>query len=139
MARSFLAVITFVSLLIPGAGWAQQVDKYKTFNRFAGLAPYVDFFASKRQSVSPYEKPAAETIRKLQTLFGDTLPMGAIFICSSLEQKDSIYEPIVLKMGYKWALTIETQEVAAEEMLARLKSRMGDDIPAEIMDRLKSM
>ena len=35
-------------------------------------------------------------------------------------------------------MTIETPDVAAEEMLARIKSRMGDEIPAEIMDRMKS-
>jgi hypothetical protein len=138
MFRPLLTVIFFVAFLFPSAVQAQQADKYKSFNRFAGAVPYVDFFASKRQSISPYVKPATETIRKLQTLLGDTLPKGAILICSSLEQKDSIYEPMILKLGYKWSLTVETPDVAAEEMLARIKSRMGDEIPAEIMDRMKS-
>ena len=128
----------FRIFLVPYTAEAQQADKYKNFNRFAGVVPHIDFFASKRQSISPYEKPAAQTIGKLQTLLGDSLPKGAIFVCSSLEQKDSIYEPMVLKMGYQWSLTIETPDVAAEEMLARIKSRMGDEIPAEIMDRMKS-
>jgi hypothetical protein len=138
MFRPLLTVIFLVTFLFPSAVQAQQADKYKSFNRFAGAVPYVDFFASKRQSISPYVKPATETIRKLQTLLGDSLPKGAIFICSSLEQKDSLYEPIILKLGYKWSLTVETADVAAEEMLARIKSRMGDEIPAEIMDRMKS-
>jgi len=124
--------------MIPGAIEAQQADKYKTFTRFSGTVPYTDFFASKRQSISPYLEPAKQTIEKLQSLLGEALPKGAIFVCSSLEQKDSIYEPIILKMGYKWVLTVETPEVAAEEMMARIKSRMGDDIPAEILDRFKS-
>ncbi len=138
MARPILTAIFLILFLFPYAIQAQQPDQYKSFNRFSGAVPGIDFFASKRQSVSPYEQPAAETVRKLQTLLGEELPKGAIFVCSSLEQKDSIYEPIILKMGYKWVLTVETPEVAAEEMMARIKSRMGDDIPAEIMDRFKS-
>ena len=138
MARSILTVIISALFLFPYAVQAQQPDKYKSFNRFTGAVPHIDFFASKRQSITPYVKPAEETIGKLQALLGNTLPKGAIFVCSSLEQKDSIYEPIILKMGYKWTLSIETPEVMAEEMMARIKSRMGDDVPAEIMDRIKS-
>jgi hypothetical protein len=138
MARSFLKVLFFVLLLSPFAARAQEVDKYKSFNRFAGMAPYIDFFASKQQSISPYVKPATEAIRRLQTLLGDVLPKGAIFICSSLEQRDSLYEPIILKMGYAWALTLNTPEVRAEEMLAQIKSRMGGEVPPEIMERLKN-
>ncbi|MBN2320235.1 MAG: hypothetical protein JXR49_14215 [Acidobacteria bacterium] len=138
MARPFLKVIFFVSFLFPCAVQAQQADKYKSFNRFAGMTPYIDYFASERQSVTPYIKPAAEAVKRLQALLGETLPKGAIFICSSLEQKDSLYEPIILKMGYMWTLSIETPDVAAEEMMARMKSMMGDEMPAEIMDRMKS-
>ncbi|MBN2243164.1 MAG: hypothetical protein JW793_10775 [Acidobacteria bacterium] len=137
MARSFLKTLFFIGFLFPFAAQAQEIDKYKSFNRFAGMVPRIDFYASKRQSIDPYVKPAAEAVQKLQSLLGDDLPKGAIFICSSLEQKDSIYEPIILKMGYAWTLTLETPEVRADEMLAQMKSMMGEEIPAEIMERIK--
>ena len=81
----------------------------------------------------------AETIAKLKQLFGANLPKGAIFICSTLVQKDAVYEPKVLRSGYSWSLTAETPEVRAQAMLARMKSQMGSDIPAEIRDRMQKM
>jgi hypothetical protein len=139
MVRSVITALFLVFLFSPQFIWAQQAEKFKSFNKYSGLVPGIDFFASKRQSAEPYEKPVTQAIEKLQTLLGENLPKGAIFICSTLEQKDSIYEPMILKMGYSWVLSLESQEIQAEEMMARMKSMMGEDeIPAEIMERFKS-
>jgi|GEM_PF-694001 len=139
MVRSVITALFLVFLFSPQFTWAQQAEKFKSFNKYTGLVPGVDFFASKRQSAEPYVKPVAQAIDRLKILLGENLPKGAIFICSTLEQKDSIYEPMILKMGYSWTLSVESQEIQAEQMMARMKSMMGDDeIPAEIMERLKS-
>jgi hypothetical protein len=139
MVRSIITTLFLVFLFSPQLICAQQAEKFKSFNKYTGLVPGIDFFASKRQSAEPYEKPVTQEIERLQTLLGENLPKGAIFICSTLEQKDSIYEPMILKMGYSWVLSLESQEIQAEEMMARIKSMMGEDeIPAEIMERLKS-
>jgi hypothetical protein len=139
MVRSIITALFLVFLFSPQLICAQQAEKFKSFNKYTGLVPGIDFFASKRQSAEPYEKPVTQEIERLQTLLGENLPKGAIFICSTLEQKDSIYEPMILKMGYSWVLSLESQEIQAEEMMARIKSMMGEDeIPAEIMERLKS-
>jgi len=75
---------------------------------------------------------------KLKTLLGQNLPKGAIFVCSTLEQKDSIYEPQILKMGYGWTLTATTAEMRTQETLARIKSQMGGEIPAQILERIRN-
>jgi hypothetical protein len=139
MVRSVITALFLVFLFSPQFTWAQQAEKFKSFNKYSGLVPGIDFFASKRQSAEPYQKPVAQAIDRLKSLLGENLPKGAIFICSTLEQKDSIYEPMILKMGYSWTLSVEGQEIQAEQMMARMKSMTGNgEIPAEIMERLKS-
>ncbi len=118
---------------------AQQTASFKNFTAFRNVVPDIDFFASSRQAIAPYEKPAGEAIAKLKQLFGANLPKGAIFICSTLAQKDAVYEPKVLRSGYSWSLTAETPEVRAQAMLARIKSQMGGEVPAEIRDRMQKM
>jgi hypothetical protein len=132
-----IAFVLFVNLGIESLQ-AQQPSTFKKFASFKGIVADVDFFASNRQIIAPYEKPAAESISRLKSLLGTKLPKGAIFICSTLEQKDSIYEPMVLKMGYTWLLIANTPDVRVQEVMARMKAQMGGDIPAEIKDRLKS-
>jgi hypothetical protein len=133
-------IVTLVVLFSLGAApiQAQQAVSFKNFNQFKGIVSGIDFFASNRQAVVPFEKPAAETLGKLATLLGGNLPKGAIFICTSLEQKDSVYEPRVLRAGYGWALSALTSEARAEETLARIKQQMGGQIPAEVMDRMRN-
>ena len=137
MVRSVIAALFLVLLFSTHPIRAQQADTYKSFNKFTGLVPGIDFFTSKRSLIEPYEKPAVQAIDKLKALLGENIPKGAIFICSTLEQKDSIYEPMVLKMGYSWTLTIEDPEIQAQAMMARMKSMMGDEIPAELLERFK--
>ncbi|MDM7997193.1 MAG: hypothetical protein QUT30_16095 [Acidobacteriota bacterium] len=139
MIRPIIAVFVFIAAFGVSSATAQQPASFKNFASFRNIVPGIDFFASNRQAIAPYEKPTAETMAKLRELFGNELPKGAIFICSTLEQKDSIYEPKVLKMGYSWTLKAETPAVRSQQMLERIKSRMGDNVPAELLDRMKNM
>ena len=139
MIRPIITTFVLIAAFAFNSANAQQPASYKGFSSFRNVAPGVDFFASNRQSVAAYEKPATEAISKLKNLLGADLPKGAIFICSTLAQKDSIYEPKVLKMGYGWTLTAVTSAVRSQQMLERIKSRMGGQIPAELLDRMKSM
>ncbi len=138
MVRPVIAVLMVAIALGVDTANAQQAGGYKSFVQFKQTVAGIDFFASNRQVVAPFEKPAAEAMAKLRALLGDNLPQGAIFVCSTLQQKDSIYEPQVLKMGYGWTLTVTTAEMRSQEVLARIKSQMGDNIPAGILERVKN-
>lgn len=138
MARFVITALFLVLLPSSFSLGARAAETYKSFNKYARLVPGIDFYSSKRESITPYIKPATQAVEKLKTLLGENLPKGSVFICSTLEQKDSIYEPMVLKLGYQWTLSVESPEIRMEEMMARMKSMMGDDIPAEILDRMKS-
>jgi hypothetical protein len=137
--RPIIAALVLTTAFSVSLANAQQTASFKSFTAFRNVVPDIDFFASSRQAIAPYEKPAGEAIAKLKQLFGANLPKGAIFICSTLVQKDAVYEPKVLRSGYGWSLTVETPEVRAQAMLARIKSQMGGDIPAEIRDRMQKM
>lgn len=139
MVRPIIATLILIATFGVNSTSAQQPASFKHFSAFRNLAPGVDFFASNRQTVAPYEKPVTETMGKLKDLLGSDLPRGAIFICSTLEQKDSIYEPKVLKSGYGWSLTAVTAAVRSQEMLARIKAQMGGDVPAELLSGMKNM
>ena len=138
MIRPFVAAFILFAVLGIESAQAQGAATFKRFVVYKQIVADVDFFASNRPLITPYEKPVAETIARLKTLFGENIPRGAIFICSTLEQKDSIYEPMVLKMGYGWTLTAITPEVRMQETMERIKSQMGGEVPAEIMARIKN-
>ena len=130
--------VLLIAVLGTAAANAQDAVSFKNFTTFQNIVPGVDFFASNRQTITPYETAAAEAILKLKELFDEDLPKGAIFICSNLAQKDSLYEPIVLKRGYKWVLIAETPEVRMQEAMERIRARIGDNIPEEFRNRLSS-
>ena len=138
MIRPVIAGLVLLTTLGIQSAQAQKAATFKRFTAFKQLVADVDFYASNRQIITPYEKPVAETIARLKALLGKDIPKGAIFICSTLEQKDSIYEPMVLKMGYGWTLTAITSEVRMQEMMERVKSQMGGELPAEIMTRIRN-
>jgi hypothetical protein len=138
MIRYITALVLVLAFGGAGAN-AQQAVSFKNFSSFKNLVPGVDFYSSGRQLVTPYVKPVSETMARLQKLFGANLPKGAIFICSTLEQRDSVYEPKVLRSGYGWTLTVETPEVRMQEMMDRMKSQMGGEIPAEFKSRMNNM
>jgi hypothetical protein len=130
----FVLLVTFCSTPVR----AQQSVSFKNFNSFKQVVPGVDFYASNQQEVTPYEKPLADAILRLKSLLGENLPKGAIFICSTLAQKDSIYEPKVLKSGYGWTIITVTPQAKMQEQLERMKSQMGTQISPEMLDRIKS-
>jgi hypothetical protein len=136
MIRFIFSTLMLAAMLGPNPANAQQAAQFKNFVSFRQLVPGIDFFASNRQVVAPYEKPAAEAIDRLKNLFGTDLPKGAIFICSNVAQKDAVYEPVVLKAGYGWTLTAITSAVRMQENLERIKAQMGGELPAEIKQRL---
>jgi hypothetical protein len=138
MIRPIITAFVFFALLGADSAHAQQTVQFKHFVSFRQIVAGIDFYASSRQMIAPYEKPAADAMERLKTLFGTDLPKGAIFICSTLEQKDSIYEPMVLKRGYAWTLTVNTPDVRVQEMMARVKSQMGGQIPEEMLARFKN-
>jgi hypothetical protein len=138
MIRYISALVLILAFGGAGAN-AQQAVSFKHFSSFDRLVPGIDFYASKQQLVTPFVKPTSETMAKLQKLLGKDLPKGAIFICSTLEQKDSIYEPKVLRSGYGWTLSVNTPEVRMQEMMDRMKSEMGGEIPAEFKSRMNNI
>ncbi len=133
-------IIAFVLIVAFGADpvAAQQSVQYKNFVYFAEPVPGIDFFASNQKEIAPYEKPLTASMGRLEMLFGKNMPKGAIFICSTIEQRDAVYEPKILKMGYGWTLTLTTAGARAQQMLERIKAQMGDEIPAEILERFKN-
>jgi hypothetical protein len=138
MIKTILSAFVLILTLTNARAYAQQAVSFRHFASFKEVVKGIDFYASSRKAVTPYEKPAAETMARLKDLLDTELPKGAIFICSTLEQKDSVYEPKVLKLGYGWTLTAITPEVRMEEMLSRIKSQFGGEIPAEIKARINN-
>ena len=138
ITRFLLPALILIAAFGVNSANAQTVS-FKNFNTFQGIVPGVDFFASDRQMVAPYEAAATEAITRLKVLLGDELPKGAIFICSTLAQKDALYEPVVFRQGYSWVLILTTQEMRMQEQLDRMKSQIGDNIPEELRQRIESM
>jgi hypothetical protein len=146
MLRPIITVLVLILALNANLIAVEQ-SGFKNFKSFRDAAIGIDFFASSKQDVEPYEKPAAEAISKLKTLLGENLPKGAIFICSTLTQKDSVYEPMVLKSGYGWSLTVETSAVMMQRMQEQMKQMtammkaQGGEVPAQMSqmaNRMKS-
>lgn len=131
---SAILLISFVPTLLLGQGSSGM----KNFNLYKELVPGVDFFASNREAATAFQKPLTEARERLMGLLGTEWPKGAVFICSSLAQKDSFYEPRALRMGYKWVLVALTPEVQAEELMARLKAQLGDQLPADRLERIRA-
>ncbi len=132
LSAILLVCLAHASLLSQGSGGM------KNFNLYKEVVPGVDFFASNREATTAFQKPLVEARERLTSLLGPEWPRGAIFICSSLAQKDSFYEPRAIKMGYKWVLVAMTPEVQAEEMMARLKAQLGDQLPADRLERIRA-
>ena len=135
--RRLLVTLLIVLVLAPGMALSQNAAAFKNFNRYSGLAPGVDFFAGSKAAVSPFTQPVADARQRLESLLGSNLPKGAIFVCSSMQQKDSVWEPRALKMGYGWVLTVLTPEAQMDEFISRFK-QMGVDIPPERLERMRS-
>ncbi len=136
MRQSFT---TFVAIFCTGVSLVRaQGDNFtKNFNLYKNIANNVDFFASSRSDVAPFEKPIQEARRRLETFMGTDLSKGAIVICSSLEQKDALYERRILKMGYRWVITQLTAEANAQQRMAQIKAQAGGQLPPDAMERFQ--
>ncbi len=136
MTRQFAAAAV---LLVLTAGFRPQQDSFRTnFREFKGVAPGVDFYAGSRNDVAPFEKPVREAQAKLDAFVGKSSVRGAVVICSSLEQKDSVSESRLLRQGYRWTLIQVTPEVAGQQRLAQLKAQMGDMVPPALLERFQN-
>ncbi len=132
-------IVAAAALLVFTAGFAPQQDSFsRNFRAFKDLVPGIDFFATARTEVTPFETPIREAREKLATFLGKDLARGALVVCSTLEQKDSVTEARLLRMGYRWVLIQFTPEVDTQQMLARIKAQFGGQIPPMLMDRIKS-
>jgi hypothetical protein len=133
-----------ITLLVAGSSvcpgfWQSQSSNFtKNFNVYKDTASGVDFYAASRADSAPFEKPVAEARRRLVPFLGTDLAPGAIVICSTLEQKDTVSEPRMLRMGYRWVLIELTPEAAAQQTLARIKGQMGGELPAGLAERLRN-
>jgi len=141
--RRAILSFAFLLLTVSSPALGSQEEGFKDFTRFKGIVPGVDFFASNRAVITPFEKPVAETRQRLADLLGKSFPPGAIFVCSTLAQKDAVYEPRALKMGFTWLLSVLTPEARTDEMMQRIKAQMaqmGGDTSglAERMERMRS-
>lgn len=116
---------------------AQENLFSRNFNLYPGLVPGIDFFASTRAEVKTFEKPIAETHKRLKEFLGEKIAPGAIFICTTIEQEDSVYEPKAFRMGYRWILIAKTPDAGIQQMMQRMKSRMGGEIPPEMEQRIR--
>jgi hypothetical protein len=110
----------FFLLLFTCFGLAQN-NPFPKFKVFKGAVTGIDFFASQKDDVDPFIKPLADARGKMASFLGDDLGEGAVFVCSTLAQKDSIYDQRVLKF-YKWYLVQLTAEAQREERAARMKT-----------------
>ncbi len=133
----------FLSMLMALPGRVPDVlgqgDSFaKNFKKFANIAPGIDIFARGREDATLFEKPIGDARQRLADLLGEALAKGAIVVCSTLEQKDSVNEPRVLKMGYKWVLIQLTPDATLEQRLAQMKS-MGNQLPPGMLDRMKNL
>src|SRR5213594_1161168 len=116
-----------------------QGDSFsKNFKKFPGIASGIDFFARGKADVTAFLRPVADAQQKLAAFLGNDLAKGAIVVCTTAEQRDSVTEARVLKMGYKWALIQLTPEAANEQLLAQMKSQFGGKLPPELLDRMQN-
>jgi hypothetical protein len=148
--RFVLMVLTALPLVSRAA--LPQSDSFaKNFKTFKQIASGIDFYAATREHVKPFEKGVQETRQRLATFLGPDLAPGAVVVCSTLAQKDSVNETRVLRMGYRWALIQLTPEASLEERLARMKAQLSaagassnsgtpttTEIPAARLERLRN-
>jgi len=140
MIRKTRFLLTALILIVAfGANSANaQTVSFRNFTSFLDIVPGVDFFASSRETIAPYEAAVAAAMEKVKHLLGDDLPKGAIFICTNQTQVDSLYEPVVIRQGYSWVLISTTPEVRMRAQLDSMKAQMGDNIPEEILQRINT-
>lgn len=129
-------LVLLVRLITPSV-FAQENLFARYFNLYRQVVPGVDFLAEKREEVKPFEEPLRQARQRLQVFLGEDLPGGAIFVCSSAEQRDSVYEPRALRMGYRWVLMVLSPEIEVRQAMERIRARRGGNLPPEALERFR--
>ncbi len=119
MTQRLISATLFLSF-IACFGLAQD-NPFPKFKVFREAVPGIDFYANQKTEVDPFIKPLADARGKMASFLGDDIAKGAIFICSTLAQKDSIYDQRIFKF-YKWYLIQLTAEAQREERAARVQA-----------------
>ncbi len=119
-------------------GSAQDKNFIKNFKQFRNVSLNIDFYAAESSQIAPFEKPIRDARQKLASFLGEDLAKGAIVICSSLEQKDSVNEAKIKKLGYRWVLIQMTPEAMTQQILAQIKAQMGGQVPPAVLERFQN-
>jgi hypothetical protein len=133
-----ILIVSLAFWLVPADGWTQADSFAQNFRSFKDIVPGVDLYAASREQVTPFQKPLAEARQRLGTFLGAELAPGAVVVCSTLAQKDTVSEARLLRMGYRWALIQLTLEATNQEMLARIKAQQGGEVPERLLQRLQN-
>jgi hypothetical protein len=131
---------TLTTLIILSASLCRaQTDSFKkNFNLFKEVTPGIDFYAGSKSDTVPFEKPVREAQKKLASLVNRKLARGVIVVCTTMEQKDSVQETRLLKLGYSWALIQLTPAATTQQIMAEMKARMGNMIPPGLLDMMQN-
>ncbi len=136
--RAWLLGGLSLALLSTAPAPAQTGSFRKNFTSFKDVAPEVDFYARSRSDIAAFEKPVRETQQKLSSLLSRKLAKGAIVVCSTMEQKDSVQEKSVLKLGYSWVIIQLTPEAETLQRIETIKARMGNMLPPGAIDMMRN-
>ena len=132
----------FAAMILSAAvAWGQpasvQTDNFtKNFKLYKEIATGIDFYSGSKADVAPFEKAVKTARDRLATFLGHDLARGAVVICSSLAQRDSVSESRVLRMGYGWVLIELTPEASTQQMIARIKAQSNGEESAGRLERL---
>lgn len=140
MIRTIRTIGGFAALAVLSASvGAAQTDSFrKNFNLFKEVAPGIDFYAGSRSDTAPFERPLREAQKKVASLLNRKLARGVIVVCTTMQQKDSVQETRLLKLGYSWALIQLTPSAMIQQMMTELKARMGNTIPPGVLDMIQN-
>jgi hypothetical protein len=134
MKRYILTAAIFF-VCASGTARSQTVTFQNSFQTFKNLVPGVDFFAASRKDFAPFEKPLIDARKKLAVFLGEDMAQGAVVICTTAAQRDTVTETRLLRLGYKWAIIQMTPDAVIQQQLDQAKVKLSD-LPAQIRERI---
>ncbi len=137
MSIRWIGCFAGCAVLSVGLCSAQSSSFQKNFTLIRDVAPGIDFYAKAKSDTASFEKPVRDARQKLADLIHKEPARGAIVICSTMEQKDSVQEKAVLKLGYSWVLIQLTPEANTQQMIAAIKARLGSMAPPGLVDMMQ--
>jgi len=138
--RAINLIIAAIIILCSGPRIAgAQTDSFtKNFKYYKDVATNIDVFASGSAGLEIFDKPVKEARQRLASFLGPGLAKGALIVCSTLEQKDSVNEVRMLKQGFQWILTVMTPEATSQQIIAQMKAQTGSQIPPGMLERIQN-